>query len=407
MEQRFFVNRNMGISIDLWRLRIGSFCQKIHHLNKNSGSTGCVYTTVSSCIIALLLLCAGIEPNPGPTVTVAELSRKLEEFISTYNVTREQIQLSIPALAIRLDDDIKNMRTLITAIEDNLKQLNSRMAAIETHVHVSVPASSMAIVGFPPVPTSTMTNVGFPPVINKVATATQSIENIVQSVLEKEKRKFNLIIYNLTDNNSFFDDRRKLDALLRDLHFQGNFIQCIDRIGRYDRDRPLRITLSSIWHRERLLESAKQLASLQAKWPKLSISPDRTSEEMKLHKLLMSELNRRRALGENIRLCGESIVPVTKVNNNSYINPGSSSTSLCINLPPIGTSSHSLNVATSSLPSDTLVKVPVNISPLRVNLPPIGLTSHSLNAAASSFQPSDTIVKLPVTMSTSQSDAIH
>ena len=70
----------MGISIDLWRLRIGSLCQKVHYSDKDSGSCYKVirldYSVLSSCIIAFLLPCAGIEPNPGPTV--AEFARKLD-----------------------------------------------------------------------------------------------------------------------------------------------------------------------------------------------------------------------------------------------------------------------------------------------------------------------------------------
>ena len=96
----------MGISIDLWRHRIGSFCQKIHYAIKLSGScykvTGLGYSMLSSCIIALLLLCVGIKPNPGPTV--AEFTRKLDEFIAAYDVTCDQLQLS--ALATKLDEEI-------------------------------------------------------------------------------------------------------------------------------------------------------------------------------------------------------------------------------------------------------------------------------------------------------------
>ena len=77
----------MGISTVLWRISIGSFCQKTHHPNKGTGSShfgsGLSYAALSSCIIAILLLCAWIEPNPGPTV--AELTRKLDDFIAEYN----------------------------------------------------------------------------------------------------------------------------------------------------------------------------------------------------------------------------------------------------------------------------------------------------------------------------------
>jgi hypothetical protein len=119
----------MGISIDLWRFRIGTFCQKSSRSHLVSGSC---YISITSCIIALLLLMAGIEPNPGPTV--AELARKLDDFIGMYNVTRDQIQLSIPVLAKRLDEDIKAIHLQLTTINNSLTLLNNRIVLIESRV---------------------------------------------------------------------------------------------------------------------------------------------------------------------------------------------------------------------------------------------------------------------------------
>ena len=71
----------MGISIEQWRASVGLFCQKliIHH--SFCKSRGCSLLKV--CIISMLLLIGGIELNPGPTV--AELAKKLDDFIASYH----------------------------------------------------------------------------------------------------------------------------------------------------------------------------------------------------------------------------------------------------------------------------------------------------------------------------------
>ena len=84
--------------IEQWRASIGLFRQKpiIHH--SFCKSRRCSLLKV--CIISVLLLIGGIELDPGPTV--AELAKKLDDFIASYHIMREQIQLSVPTLASRL-----------------------------------------------------------------------------------------------------------------------------------------------------------------------------------------------------------------------------------------------------------------------------------------------------------------
>ena len=133
----------MSISIDLWWLRIRSFCQNIHFSNKIYGScykvTGLGYSMLSSCIIALLLLCAGIEPHIGPTA--AKLVHKLYEFIVAYEIICDQLQLS--AFATRLDEEINSIRFLLTNINATLLQLGAWISMIESGIHL--PTSNVEI----------------------------------------------------------------------------------------------------------------------------------------------------------------------------------------------------------------------------------------------------------------------
>ena len=107
----------MGISVEQWRTRIGSFCQKVVFQNHfGHTKTGCNIRLL--CVIALLLLIGGVEVNPGPTV--AEISKRLDEFIHSYQAERDQLLLSIPTLSSRLDEHIKDISALVINMNTSL-----------------------------------------------------------------------------------------------------------------------------------------------------------------------------------------------------------------------------------------------------------------------------------------------
>ena len=190
---------------------------------------------------------------------------------------------------------------------------------------------------------------------------------MVKKVLDKDRRKCNIIIFNLADTNSFYDDKRNLGELMRDLKLNESMIESISRIGRPSaKTRPLRIQMCSEMCRNMFLDAAYLLKFMKQKWPKLGISPDRVPKEIDSHRKFMLDFRRRRDQGENVCLDGDKIVPniirshlpntQQKLNTLSISSMSTtpSSSSLRVNLPPI------IHPATVGTPS-----------PLRVNLPPI------------------------------------
>ena len=109
-------------------MRIGSFCQKIINRTTCRSATGC--STLLACVIAaLFLLIGGVEMNPGPTM--AELAKRLEEFFSSYNATRDEILLSVSALSSRLDEFVKDMSSLVNNMNELMKKQKIRLCALE------------------------------------------------------------------------------------------------------------------------------------------------------------------------------------------------------------------------------------------------------------------------------------
>ena len=71
------------ISIELWRARIGLHCSCKCNNNNNPQSTTdqpdssvSIFSTLTACIIALLLVIGGIEINPGPITPTQDTHHK-------------------------------------------------------------------------------------------------------------------------------------------------------------------------------------------------------------------------------------------------------------------------------------------------------------------------------------------
>ena len=77
----------------------------------------------------MLLLVGGVELNPGPTV--AELAKKFEEFIASYQSMCDQFHTTVPALSNKLDQVFAELSTIIYSKNEALKQQNIRIIALE------------------------------------------------------------------------------------------------------------------------------------------------------------------------------------------------------------------------------------------------------------------------------------
>ena len=366
----------MGISNDQWRAKIGLFCQKVSICHSLRESTGC--SRLLACIIATMLLISGVELNPGPTV--AELAKRLDEFVASYDVMRDHLmqisESTIPALSasiVKANEAFNELSTLLNSTKEAIKQHDLRLCSLEISVsemRSSIPSAvadehNRLVRANATVLRPALGGDNYD-ISNRESIF--SIEHVVKNALDKEKRKCNVIIFNLHDTNSFIDDKNNLSELMYDLGVQEDMIQSIERIGRQSaKDRPLRIKLNSEWSRDILLDAAYQLKMMKRKWPKVGISPDRTFEEMSAHRTLIQEYRQRLNHGEQIRLIGNKI---TSINSNQPSDQGS--------VRQKSTTAISTSVPTVTAPS-----------PLRVHLPPISpcpaSSLSSLSATASVF----------------------
>ena len=237
-----------------------------------------------ACVIALLLLIGGVEVNPGSTV--AEISKRLDEFIHSYQAERDQLLLSIPTLSSRLDEHIKDISALVINMNTEITKQEARLLALESSLLMKT--KSPCEVQESNVIQNHQSNHG-----NQASVVYNNlVERMIKNVLEKEKRKCNVVIFNMPDSNSFVDDKQNLSKLTFDLNLDENVIESISRIGRLstNRHRPLKLQLRNERCASLYLEAAKQLRYMKVNWPKIGISPDRSPDEVKSHQTIMKEL---------------------------------------------------------------------------------------------------------------------
>ena len=149
--------------------------------------------------------------------------------------------------------------------------------------------------------------------VNTGASSSSSpIECLVKDVIDKEKRKCNVILLNVLDTDSFCENKSYLSKLINDFGLDKNTIEAISHIGRIlaTRPRPIHVQFGSAWCATALIEAAYQLRFMKCTYSNLSISPDRPSEEIKLLHILMKELKCHRDDGEHLCLLCHKIEPV-------------------------------------------------------------------------------------------------
>lgn len=135
-------------------------------------------------------------------------------------------------------------------------------------------------------------------------------EEVVQELSERNKRKNNIIVFNLSEQSSTLnnDDRNNaeksdISAILKTVGSSINIDHInVQRLGKYGTDarrpRPLRIILPSEREIGFLLKNSNKLKTNQ-KYKNISISTDKTPRQINAYRELKKELEERRSHGES------------------------------------------------------------------------------------------------------------
>ena len=163
------------------------------------------------------------------------------------------------------------------------------------------------------------------------------IHETINTVLDRERRKLNVVVFNLPENAPTADETRETkdlrtftEIIKESLKLSVRASKC-HRVGKMQENRPrlLIVTLADLDTKLELLRLSHQLRQTE-EWSRLYINADQTPAERETYRQLRQELARRRAAGEqDIVIRKGSIV---KLNHGVVQNPVPSSSHQA--LPP-------------------------------------------------------------------------
>lgn len=188
------------------------------------------------------------------------------------------------------------------ATSPNLTNIERRLSNIE---HLLTNADTLAVVEPPCSNTGKQPN----PAATKTTKPGPTVQEGITEALEQERRKLNLIVFNMATSTS---DTVKLASLFE--HISGDpspTFRC-SRIGKPSTDKkktqPVLVKFDSEEDRNSILRYARNLRDMKAEWPKVSIAPDRTKRQQQLYNDLRAQCDQRRADGEHVLIVNYQIV---------------------------------------------------------------------------------------------------
>lgn len=155
--------------------------------------------------------------------------------------------------------------------------------------------------------------------VNDAPNSLINTEEIIQEVIERDRRKTNVIVYgisetlNLSKTEQRSADSECLRGIFRTIDFDTEDVVPL-RLGKYDSSktsskRPIKLTFSSESVVLRLLKKSK-LLNRSKDFSGIFISRDRTPFQQKLHGSIRDELRDRKSKGEtNIRIKYSNGIP--------------------------------------------------------------------------------------------------
>ena len=241
-------------------------------------------------MLALLLVMAGIETNPGPTV--ADVSRRLDELFTEIRAMRADLTTKIADCAV-------DLTLKMQAFEQQVVLFTARLDAVE-RAQLAMRADIDTLMS------SSITGTGHSSSSAPVATTTAdfatstAVDDLVRERDWRSSRKINIVLSGL--KLSLAGDAEIVKNLLHnDLHIDTTVTRCV-RVGQAQPDRPklLIATLASEMDARAAIRSATLLRKSIS--PKVRnnvfLNADLTKEQCSTEFKLRAELKRRRLLGE-------------------------------------------------------------------------------------------------------------
>jgi hypothetical protein len=267
----------MGIGIEAWRQRIGSFSQYGVLSRCSVCLTGLAchsrVTPRWACVIAIMLVIGGIELNPGPPNTKLDdiiwrldtITTSLDDAVRDFTLRFTHFENKMAAYATRLD----SVEQAQAAIVAQFATLQAKVTANSTadftacldvveRAHADTNAKLTALQAAPPIITAAKDAPAAP-----VPSSLLVLNDVVRDLDLRAAKKGNLVISGLRPSSARDDTVAVADILRTELNITANVTHCV-RLGKPTDDnhpRRLLVTLSSDSDSSSAIRSAKKLRS--------------------------------------------------------------------------------------------------------------------------------------------------
>lgn len=209
-----------------------------------------------------------------------------------------------------LDTVEESLSDLKTQIEEKIQDLSSKIE----HLLSNQSGISMEV----DVATQSLQT---PPASASIAFNTTA-SSIADELADRERRKNNLIIYNLPEKSDREDDKKLFVELCKTVYSEEFAVNKILRMGRRieNKHRPLLVVFKHETDKSFLLTNSARLRKHDV-YKTVYFSPDRTKFERLKHKKLVEELKQRKAKGETNLMIRNNAIVNRRTNTSSVATP--------------------------------------------------------------------------------------
>ena len=238
----------MGISTEAWRQRVGAFSQ--HGRCYNGVLLHVVYcarvTPRFACVIALLLIVAGVEVNPGPPKD--DMNHRLERLLNEVRDTKT-------ALLTKIDDSIRELATRLQKCEDLVTQYSTRLSNVErsqetmaTQIATLQPSIATHTIAAAASSVATVAALSVATVVAPTISASLEINDVIHELDLHVSKKANIVLSGVLPSSSFTDSVIVTNLLRDEFNINATVTRCT-RLGKPSADpsRPCRLLATLVW----------------------------------------------------------------------------------------------------------------------------------------------------------------
>ena len=238
------------------------------------------YKVLSNSCDKIMFFCSFCCPKIGSALKLADVNRSVtngyDNLSKHLSSEYQKLCKSIQDLSTKVDNLCSSESELKNKIEDTSKLINSATSAPNTIVPPAMAAVSIA-----------------------------------DELADRERRKNNLIVYNLAEGSNSDADKSQFVDLCKAIFDSNIQVTKTVRLGKKSdgKNRPLLVGLEDPSHKAEILSRAPSLRH-HAQYKKTYIAPDLTKFQREKNKKLVDELKHRKANGENnLIILNGTIVP--------------------------------------------------------------------------------------------------